>query len=78
MQNAPIEKFTALTETTFVTISVLISQGTKFDPDPKKKAVITKLFAPKFCAECTDREIPSSDGDHFRDHFYVYVSGPKI
>ena len=37
-QNAPIEKFTALTETTFVTISVLISQGPKFDPDPKKSS----------------------------------------
>ena len=34
------------------------------------------MFAPKFCAECTDRELHSSHGDHFRDHFCVYVSGP--
>ena len=43
----------------------------------QKRVVITKLFAPKFCAECTDRELHSSHGDPFRDHFYVYASRPK-
>ena len=42
-----------------------------------KNVVITKLFAPKFRAECTDRELHSSHGDHFLDHFHVYVSRPK-
>ena len=42
-----------------------------------KNAVVTKLFAPKFHAECTDRELHSSHGDHFRDHFHVYVPRPK-
>ena len=38
----------------------------KVDPDPKN-VVITKLLAPKFCAECTDRELHSSHGDPFRE-----------
>ena len=46
-------------------------------PDPKN-AIVTKLFAPKFCAECTDRELRSSHGDHFRDHFCVYVIGQLL
>ena len=37
-----------------------------------KKVVVTKTFAPKFSAECTDRHIHSSHGDRFRDHFCVY------
>ena len=45
-----------------------------FDPDPKN-VVITKLFAPKFCAEWSNREVHSSHRDHFRDHFHVYVLG---
>ena len=40
----------------------------------RHKVVRTEIL----CAECTDREIHSSDGDHFRDHFCVYVSGHKI
>ena len=42
------------------------------------KKVVTKTFAPKFCAECTDRHIHSSHGDYFRDHFCVYVSGQLL
>ena len=61
MQNAPVESSTALTATLFV-------KNPKFDPDPKN-VVITKLFAPKFCAECTDRELHSSHGDPFRELF---------
>ena len=60
VQNAPIEKFTALTVTLFV-------KNHKFDPDPKTIVIITKLIAPKFCAECTDRELHSSHGDPFRE-----------
>ena len=41
-----------------------------------KSIVVANRFAPKFCAECTDREIHSSYGDPFRDNFCVYVSGP--
>ena len=41
-----------------------------FDPDPKN-VVITKLFAPKFCAEWSNRELHSSHGDPFREHFFV-------
>ena len=48
--------------------------GKKLTPIPKN-AIVTKLFAPKFCAECTDREVHSSHGDHFREDFCVYVSG---
>ena len=40
-----------------------------------QNVVVTKLFAPKFCAELSDRELPSSHGDHFRDNFCFYVSG---
>ena len=39
----------------------------KFDPDPNKNVVITKLFAPKFCAERSNREVHSSHGDPFRE-----------
>ena len=42
-----------------------------------KNAIVTKRFAPKFCAEWSDREVHSSHEDHFHDHFYVYVSAPK-
>ena len=41
-----------------------------------KSGVVTKTFAPKFCAEWSDREVHSSHGDHFRDNFFVYVSEP--
>ena len=74
VQNGPIGKFTALTVTTFVTISVFMSRGPQVAPDPKKVVVI-KRFAPKFCAEWSDREIHSSHGGNFHDNFYVYVSG---
>ena len=46
-QNGPIEKFTALTASIFVLISVFVSQGPKVDADP----VVAKLFAPKLGAE---------------------------
>ena len=75
-QNGPIERSTALTGTIFVNISVLMSRAQKVTPIPKK-VVITKTLALKFCAELSNREIHSSHGDYFRDHFYVYVSGPK-
>ena len=75
VQNGPIERFTALTRTTFMTIPMFISRRQKIDPDPWN-LIVTKLFAPKFCAEWSDRELHSSHGDHFRDHFHVYVSGP--
>ena len=45
--------------------------------DFPKNAVVTKTFAPKFRSEPSDREVHSSHGDYFRDHFCVYVSGPK-
>ena len=48
----------------------------KLIPIPKS-AIVTKPFAPKFFAEWSDREIHSSHGDDFRDHFCVYVSGPR-
>ena len=40
-----------------------------------KNLVITKAFAPKFCAELSDREVHSFHGDYFRDNFCIYVSG---
>ena len=46
----PIDKFTALMGTTFVTIPVFMSRGQKLTPAPKN-VVATKLFAPKFCAD---------------------------
>ena len=42
-----------------------------------KNAFVTKLLAPKFCAEWSDREIHSSYGDPFREHFCVYASRSK-
>ena len=41
-----------------------------------KNVFATKLLAPKFCAECTDKQLHSSHGGYFRCHFCVYVSGP--
>ena len=41
-----------------------------------KNIVFTKTFAPKFRSEWSDREVHSSHGDYFRDHFCVYASGP--
>ena len=76
VQNGPIERFTALTRTTFMTISMFMSRRQKIDPDPWN-LIVTKLFAPKFCAEWSDREVHSSYREHFHDHFYVYVSGSK-
>ena len=67
VQNEPIESSTALMATLFV-------KNPKCDPD-RKNVVITKLFAPEFCAEWSNREVHSSHGDHFRDYFCVYVSG---
>ena len=46
--------------------------------DSPRSGVVTKTFAPKFCAEWSDREIRNSYGDYFRDNFCVYVSGPKV
>ena len=43
-----------------------------------KSGVVTKTLAPKFCAECSDREVDSSHGDRFRDYFCVYVSEPFL
>ena len=54
VQNGPVDKFTALTGTTFVTISVFMSRGQKLTPIPKN-VVVTKTFAPKFCAEWSGR-----------------------
>ena len=44
--------------------------------DFPKNAVVTKTFAPKFRSEPSDREVHSSYGDYFRDHFCVCVLGP--
>ena len=41
----------------------------------EKNVVITKLLAPKFCAEWSNREAHSSHSDHLRYYFGVYVSG---
>ena len=82
VQNGPIERSTALTGTIFVTISVLMSRSPvsephlgaqKLTPIPKN-VVVTKLFAPKFCAEWSDREVHSSYGDYFCDNFCFYAS----
>ena len=43
-----------------------------------KSGVATKTFAPKFCAEWSDREVHSSHGDHFRDYFCVDVLEPYL
>ena len=43
-----------------------------------KSGVVTKTFAPKFCAEWSDPEVHSSHGDHFRDNFCVNVSEPCL
>ena len=43
-----------------------------------KSGIVTKTFAPKFCAEWSNREVHSSHGDHFRDNFCVYVSEPYL
>ena len=42
-----------------------------------QSGVVIKTFAPKFRSEPSDREVHSSYGDYFRDHFCVFVSGPK-
>ena len=51
------------------------TQPPNVNPDPKN-GVVTKTFAPKFRSEPSDREVHSSYGDYFRDHFCVCVSGP--
>ena len=43
---------------------------------PVQKNIVAKSLAPKFCAKWSDREMHSSHGDYFRDHFCLYVSGP--
>ena len=43
-----------------------LPKNPEFDPD-RKNVVITKLFAPKFCAEWSNRELHSSHGDPFRE-----------
>ena len=43
-----------------------------------KSGVVTKTFAPKFCAEWSDREVHSSHGENFRDYFCVDVSEPYL
>ena len=43
-----------------------------------KSGVVTKMFAPKFCAEWSNREVHSSHGDHFRDYFCVNVLEPYL
>ena len=42
-----------------------------------QNGVITKTLAPKFWSEPSDREVHSSYGNYFRDHFCVFVSGSK-
>ena len=42
------------------------AKNLRFDPDPKN-VVITKLFAPKFCAEWSNREVHSFHGDPVRE-----------
>ena len=41
--------------------------------DFSKSGVVTKTFAPKLCAEWSDREVHSSHGDYF-----VTISAPKL
>ena len=43
-----------------------------------KSGVVTKTFAPKLCAEWSDREVHSSHGDHFCYFFCVNVSEPYL
>ena len=42
-----------------------------------KSGVVTKTFAPKFCAEWSNREVHSSHEDHFRDDFYIFCLGDQ-
>ena len=42
-----------------------------------ENGVVTKTFAPKFCAEWSDREVHSSHGDYFRDHFCFFCFGTQ-
>ena len=53
VQNRPIESFPALTATTCVNISAFCP-GAIFSTPIQKKLIVTKLFAPKFCAELSD------------------------
>ena len=46
------------------------------DPIPPKNDIVTKTFAPKFRSEPSDREVPSSYGDYFRDNFCDCDSEP--
>ena len=60
---------------------IFVLDGAERNPTPKcqpnpKNGVVTKTFAPKFRSEPSDREVHSSYGDYFRDHFCVCVSGP--
>ena len=48
----------------------------KVDPAPPKRRR-HRTLAPRFCAEWSDREIRSSHGGCFRDHFGAYVPGAK-
>ena len=55
------------------------TQPPNSDPDPKS-GVVTKMFAPTFCAEWSDREVHSSHGDYFCESFDVFsrtISDPK-
>ena len=44
----------------------------------QKNVVITKLFAPKFCAECTGRDLHSSHGDPFREKSKIRPRSNKM
>ena len=56
---------------TFRWISASEGLGGFYWAQSQKNAVVTKMFAPKFCAEWSNREVHSSHGDHFRDHFWT-------
>ena len=46
------------------------TQPPNVNQDPEN-GVVTKTFAPKFRSEPSDREVHSSYGDYFRDHFCI-------
>ena len=75
VQNGMVEKFTAFMACHIrAKFPFLCHRHCLPTPIPKN-IVVTKTFAPKFYAECTDRHVHSSHGGYFRDHFCVCVSG---
>ena len=59
VQNGQVERSTALTATLYVKSLNLTTI--------QQNVVITKVFAPKFCAEWSNRELHSSHGYPFRE-----------